>query len=728
MPLALLVMLGAARYLFDLPPADPALPFGPPVDVRGEIAAPPAVMGSTVRCLLRSVTIARAGIAERLDGMLLTTIRRRSGEARKLCYGDLIDARGNLARPPVRRNPGEFNLRRFYEGQGVTGLLLVRDGRTLKVVDSTGGSFLMKGVVFPLRSTILSSIDSTVGGQEGEFLKGLLLGERSGLPVTLKEAFVISGVAHILAVSGSNVAVVAGAAILALMVLRCPRRIRPWVISAVLVAYMLLTGNQPPVVRATIMALIFLWSATRQERSDPYNVIGLAALVILAIDPRQLFDVGFQLSFVAVLSLIHIFPRLRSIYAAVGGAAWYRRLALAGLDLVALTLAATLGTLPITAAVFGRVSVIGLLANVVVVPASGLGVLLGMVTVATSIASPWLGGVYGETLRLVLSLTLRVVEVAGNIPYAAIESYGFAAADAIPFYAALALAVHFRSAPVARRLVLVLAAAMVLWTALPRAAVPAHTRSSVRLTVLDVGQGDALLLQFPDGATMLVDAGPAGVGGDAGSKVIVPYLGRLGIGRIDLLVVSHAHDDHTGGLYALTRAVPVGNILVPNDTAARVLPPHLRVRARVVSRGDSLSIGGARVYVLAPLAQDSSGATNESSIVLKVAYGRSSMILAGDEPADLERSLIATYGGFLHADFLKVGHHGSGTSTSEELLDAVRPRYAAMSVGRFNRHGHPSPDVVRRLEERDILVGRTDDDGALMYEVTCDTLAPLQWQ
>ncbi len=731
LPLLVALFLGASRYLFVVSPLDHALPTGRLVRVSGEIASPPAVTGTTTRCLLGSVRITTEGKETAVDGMLLVTLRRRRETGPVLEYGQVIEAQGILARPPLRRNPGEYNLRRFHEAQGIAGLLLIRDTGSLRVLRTDAGSAVMRSVVFPFRKAVLAAIDTTVGGDEGEFLKGLLIGERGGLPVTLKEAFAVSGVAHILAVSGSNVAVVAGALFLLLAVVRCPRPLRPWMLSLGLLFYMVLTGNQPPVVRATIMALLFLWSRTRHERPDPYNVTGAAALLVLAFDPLQLFDVGFQLSFVAVLSLVHVFPRFRAIYAAVGGPAWYRRLALGALDLAALTLAATLGTLPITAAVFGRVSVIGLLANVLVVPASGVAVLLGMTVVAASFVWGWLGAVYGEALRLLLHWTLVIVEAAGSVPFAAIDTYQYAAVDAIPYFAALALAIHFRPPSTARRLVVVLAGALALWAFLPRNVVPPFAANAMRCTVLDVGQGDAILLQFPGGSTMLVDTGPPGGASDSGKKVIVPFLSRLGVGRIDVLVLTHAHDDHTGGLRSLVRTFPVGRILLPGDSLVSLLPERMRERSSIVSAGDSLSIGGAKIYVLAPArtaAPSEAGAGNEASIVLKVVYGRAVILLTGDEPATHELALASAYGDFLRADLLKVGHHGSLTGTSEEFLEAVRPRYAALSLGRFNRHGHPSADVLRRLEERGILYGRTDDDGALMFEATPDTVFPLVWQ
>jgi competence protein ComEC len=252
----------------------------------------------------------------------------------------------------------------------------------------------------------------------------------------------------------------------------------------------------------------------------------------------------------------------------------------------------------------------------------------------------------------------------------------------------------------------------------------------MRCVILDVGQGDAIVLQFPGGRTILVDAGPSSPSYDVGERVIVPFLSRLGIARLDALILTHAHDDHAGGLRAVLRNFTVDRIFVPTIGARQLFPAgdSLKSPFIVTGTGDSLSIGGGRVYMLAPADTGAYRDANAESVVLKVTFGHTALLLTGDMPAAIERRLIPAYGDFLRADLLKVGHHGSPASSSPEFLAAVRPEFAGISVGRMNRHGHPSLIVLDRLERIGADVGRTDEDGALMYETYGDSLVRVSWQ
>jgi competence protein ComEC len=734
--LLLCVVLGMAKYLAETRGGLPEIPKAK-VLLLGTIAEPPLRLGTRTRCLLRSVTYMEEGKRREVEGLVLTTIKSRARErsAPSLSYGTRIAITGSLALPPPRRNPGEFNLRQYYEANGISLLCNVPDDRTLALVDTTGGAWILRKVVFPVRQYILATVDTLIGGEEGAFLKGLLLGERSGLSQPLRQAFAISGVAHVLAVSGSNVAVVGLALLVFFEVIRIPRKIRPVLVALGLLVYMIITGNQPPVVRATIMGLVFLAARVRQRPTNPYNVLGISALIILLVDTRQLFDVGFQLSFVAVLALVHLYPALRLLYAAFRPSNIWKKLLVGACDLIALTMAATLGTLPITAAVFGRVSVIGLLANVLVVPATGLAVFLGMVLVVAHLAGHMAGLIYGAVTREVLHWTLESVRVSALAPFAAVQTLRFSAADALPYFAVLLFVFHLRTPRVTRGLVFVVMASFCLRVFLPPDRVFAGNETTLRCIVMDVGQGDAILLQFPGGKTLLIDAGPAAPGNDMGEKIIVPFLTRLGVQRLDAVLISHPHDDHFGGLRAIASVFPIDRLIVDVKrfnalSQMRGVASQVRTEGSV---GERFVFGGGRIYVLS--SRDTTMADtfgppdlNAESLVVKVVYGKTALLFPGDAPSTVEQHMIRRYGNFLESDFLKVGHHGSATSSSDEWLDVVRPELAAISAGQFNRHGHPAPSTLKRFAERPILVGRTDEDGALIFESDGTTITPLQWQ
>jgi competence protein ComEC len=549
-----------------------------------------------------------------------------------------------------------------------------------------------------------------------------------------RDAFVRSGTAHVLAVSGSNVAVIAAIVLLLLQFARANRWVRAVLTCVAVVFYMLLTGGQPPVVRAGIMAIVLLGAGLVQERPNTMNSLGLAAVLILLVDPRQLFDVGFQLSFAAVFSIVLLYPPMRTHIDGWTAGPWMRRLARPPLRLVALSLAATIGTLPLSAMWFGSVSIIGLLANIVVVPAVGVSVVLGVASGVAAVLSSWMAQAYASLNTMILRFTIWTAQETGGLSFATLDTPAFRWVDAIAFYAAVAVVLQKRGKIIAG--LIVLAVALHLAIQLPDVPWSRHTPGSLRVTFIDVGQGDAALIQLPEGHAILVDAGGMSTEYDAGERVVVPFLRRCGIRRLDALVVTHYHSDHAGGVPAVLRSVRVDELIEPDTgregtpTAAAGVRSGVRHSGRI---GGELKLESqARVFILSPGAEGAAGegqtGENNSSVVLKVCYGSVSFLLAGDAGTDAEALMLEGYGGFLRSTVLKVGHHGSSGSSSESFLDAVRPEQAVISVGAGNSFGHPSEETLIRLEGRGIGILRTDEEGAVMFETDGRVLRRIEWK
>jgi competence protein ComEC len=259
------------------------------------------------------------------------------------------------------------------------------------------------------------------------------------------------------------------------------------------------------------------------------------------------------------------------------------------------------------------------------------------------------------------------------------------------------------------------------------------TEGKLRVTFIDVGQGDAILVQLPGGKVVLIDAGPSSPDFDAGQRTVIPLLGRLGIHAIDLLVITHSHNDHAGGATAILRAVPVKAVVavttnLPKPGAVEGCQ-SISVRAGDLLQIDSL----VRFRILSPAQERESEQVqerfaNHASIVLQLCYGRTAMLLAGDAEQEEEQIMVRRFGKLLRATVLKVGHHGASTGTSEELLESVKPEIAIISVGRNNRFGHPSPAVLRRLEMRGVRLLRTDRGGAIVLESDGREVRPVRWK
>ncbi|MEE9162978.1 MAG: DNA internalization-related competence protein ComEC/Rec2, partial [Candidatus Neomarinimicrobiota bacterium] len=635
-----------------------------------------------------------------------------------LLPGDTVLVQGRLARPRGRRNPNGFDYRFYLWGRGID--LLIREPAQLLRVAPRQGLHVARAATV-LRRRITARLDQWVGQPQAGLGVGLLLGDRGGIDEDFRRRMTDLGVGHILAVSGLHVGYIALILFAVARVLPLRRYGRLAVVSLGLLAYVLLTGAPPSVVRAAIMAFLFAWGTTLERPPSPWNLLGAAAIISVLIDPRVLFTASFQLSFAAVAGILHIGLRLRAwLRASPAGERLYRwRAARWGLDLALVSLGAQLGTLPVTLTLFHSFSIYALLANLFVVPLAGFAVLGGTLFLAGMAVWQPLGAIWAETLWLILSGLQGAVGLLSRLPQPQMI-VGRPGALAVALILAGVAAFPFLFKPGPARLRLRLAAAVLvlanlfIWNGV-------FADRDLRVTFIDVGQGDAIHLALPDGRHLLVDAGAKSPGFDVGERVVWPYLKGQGIGRLYIAAISHPQADHMGGLPSLLRRLAIEEIwdsphLVSNRMVRRVqqLADSLDVPIRRLQAGDFLRLGAVDIMVLSP---DSVAArsdnTNNASLVLLLRYGERTLLLTGDAERPVERRLLS-YGEVLRSDWLKVGHHGSATSSTVAFLKAARPKGAVVSVGRGNLYRHPSPEVLDRLHEVAPVVHRTDTQGALV--------------
>jgi competence protein ComEC len=733
----LLILGGMWRYEQARPPTEPsgiaAFNDGAAVRLRALVSDEPDERGQSARIRLSAREVWVDSAWEETSGGVLL----RSGALPRYRYGDLLEVEGKLETPPVLE---DFNYRDYLARQGIGSLV---DYPRVTLLESGRGNPLLE-VVHGVRRRLSDALAASLPDPEASLGQGILLGSRSALGPSLTEALNGTSLSHLIAISGYNVTVVAGLVIGSLALLLGRRQAALAALLAI-AAYTILTGASPSVVRAAIMGGLFLIATLVGRPGSALTAIVLAAALMTAHQPLVVHDVSFQLSFAAIVGLVYLSPaiqlRIRQALSWLVGSPEALQGGIAGMTVenLSVTLAAIAATLPIIALNFQRISLVAPLANLLVLPAFPLMLLLsGLDGVAGAIWAP-LGNIAAWAAWPLLAYLVAVASRLADLPLAALEVPDFGMGHAVLLYAAIGLlawwmqpirpaqallarAFSLTASPARRaaaplRLVptpwlaggLAVAAGLLWWAAL--------TPSSDRLTVtvMDVGQGDAILIEDPAGHRILIDGGPSG-------RAVSEALGRetpFWDKGIDLVVLTHPEEDHLNGLVTALERYDVKRILAsPVETDSAAYGAWLQAAEREgapyyqAAPGEWFDLGrGARLEVLGPPSDPIEGGEaklNNNSVVLRLTWGEVSFLLPGDLERAGEEALLEE-GEDLRCTVLKVAHHGSAYGTGESLLAAVQPAVAVISVGADNWYGHPSPQVLERLE--DSLVYRTDQNG-----------------
>jgi competence protein ComEC len=570
-----------------------------------------------------------------------------------------------------------------------------------------------------LRARAAASLD-TLFGARAPLARALLVADTRDLDTDLRDRFADAGLVHALSISGLHVAIVAQALTLLFGALRAGATLAGVAGLAATAGYVIILGAPPPAVRAAVMLAGPIAARLLQRPTSRWAVLGWGALLPLLLDPANAVDIGYQLSVGGMAALVASGALARRL---VGGR-WHGWRATVARELVAGTAVAALSA-PLGGWHVGRVSLVAPVTNLVANPVIALLQPALFVTLA-AVPSPPVARVAAAGTAPLLAAFDAIAAGGARVPGAAVTvALDPVAGGLAGVAAALAGAAMLVPRLAARFAVAALAAlAALAWR-------PAASRHGwAELHVLDVGQGDALALRTPRGRWVLVDAGPAWTGGDAGRSVVVPYLRRRG-GDVAAVVLSHPDADHAGGLASVVAQLPPALVLDPGYASGSA-PYRAGLAAirkagaawRRARAGDTLVVDGVELAVLAP---DSASATdaegpNDASVVLMVRVGSVRWLLPGDAEAPAEARLVAAWGERLRADVLKAGHHGSRTSSTAELRAMVRPRVALVSVGRRNRYGHPDRGVLAALARDGAALFRTDRLGHVIVRTDGERL------
>jgi competence protein ComEC len=757
---------------------------------RGRLRADPLALpwGTRYEINLEAVESA-TGVMPLSGGLRVTSYSEEPNAAASPLAraGDRVEV---LARAlPVRNfgNPGSFDERGYLALQGIHVQGALRDDRLLTILDHP--RLTISDRLARTRGRLLRSINDIFVSRpdQAALARAMLLGDRSFVEHDRVVEFQQTGVYHVLVLAGLHVGALTAFFIWAGRRLRLALIPRTLLTLFVLAVYVGIVEDRPPILRAALMAALYLSARLLYRRMDLLNVAALSALGILAVRPSEINDASLLLSFSAVgiigalavpwiahtsepylRGLEHLadvsrdvshMPRviqfrieLRAAIAWIAArlpqpaAPFGRSLFVvplrAGLylwELMVISAILQLGMLPPLAYYFHRVTLAGPLANIPAVLLTGLIVPLGLFTLAASLVSHALAIWLAKLMGFLLAMLDKSVGWFATWHGA---SYRIPEPPLILIAAFAAIAVGLSGAIRSRRRVWQWFATMALFLTATLIAThpfaPNLNAKNLEVTVLDVGQGDSLFVSFPGGRTMLVDAGGAlgsfHAGGmrsglDIGEDVVSPYLWSRGLMQIEVVALTHAHQDHIGGLPAVLENFRVQELWVGRDIE---IAPYQQVLAIARQRGvrithmkagDAFVRGVVSGSILWPEeVTEHQTAQNDDSLVMRLTDGSQSMLLSGDIERPSERKILAE-NETVDASFLKVAHHGSKTSTIEPFLSTSHPAFAAISAGRDNSFGHPSPEVVERLEAAGVRVYRTDRDGAITATTDGQTMA-----
>ncbi len=643
--------------------------------------------------------------------------RSGSGLADKIGYRTRLSLSAVINKPKPATNPGGFNYERYLASQGISGTVNLLNGQGMSVVGKEPGGWINK-LGFKIKNKVLGIVEHCLDKNQAGLLSGMIIGYKDGLDENAFQAFSRAGLTHIMVASGMNVAFIILPLMFLFNKLRLGNKTSSIITIFVLILFVFVAGFSASVVRAVIMGIIILSGKIIMRETDIYTSISAAALILLFINPYTIYDIGFQLSFMATLSLVMFYPPIKK-------AVTHRRIPEIVADTLAATLAAQLGVIPVTLYYFNNLSLISVISNLLVVPLVQVITIIGFIMVFAGLLNIHLAVLIGYINNSFLSFVLFVTEISAKVPFASLKLPTPPIWMVLLYYIFILYLFKFR-----QRLngikcfgqVKLAAAGLAVSIIVVGSLLP----KPMEITFIDVGQGDGAFIKTAHGKKVLIDGGGRDAGSkssfDIGEAVMVPYILDRGTKSIDIVIASHGHSDHTEGLEAVLKEMKVGLVILP-DTDGNGFEKlediciKKGIKIEECKKGDLIRLDKeTKLEVLNPLefskdtlAQQS---LNNSSLVLKLIYKNIKVLFTGDSEAPVEERLVESDMDF-EADLLKVGHHGSITSSSEAFLDRIKPRFAVISVGERNHFGHPSQFVVDRLLERSTKLYRTDECGAV---------------
>ncbi len=683
------------------------------------------------------------GSSRKVNGRILLTTPKKD-DMNLLDYGQGIEITGTLKLPKGARNPGGFDYRRYLAISGTYATVFALDHNITGNMTVRHVNPLVK-MGLAIKRRMVDTIDKSLPPEQAGLLNGMMIGYRGGLTRDAEAFFSDAGLSHIMAASGMNVAFIAFPLLFILKKLRTEPRAANVITIVALILFLFVTGFQPSILRAVIMTVVILSAQVIRREAEIFSSISLASILMLAWNPYMLFDIGFQLSFAATISLVLFYKRIREFMN-------FKFLPPFMAEIIACTLAAQVGVLPISVYYFNKISLVSIFTNILVVPFVQLITVIGFAMAVLGQINMVLSQLLGYINYIFLTFILLVTKISAKIPYGVVRVVTPPVMVLVLYYLLVILFFYRRSLGNLylsgnRYLKPILLAIMFCATAVMIFAV--FTPRNLKVIFIDVGQGDSALIKTSWGRTVLIDGGGKNRNleseADTGEMIVIPLLLDERVSKLDLVVATHGHDDHMEGLMTVLKEFRTSALVIPDCDENKELKELVEIAkkrnipVKACGAGDSIILDAntslsvlhpqRTVYLDNPLVinnpliinnpavgnkspNSNNSVVNNNSLVLKLTYKDLDVLFTGDIEKEAEGILVDS-GADLEADVLKVAHHGSITSTSDFFLNKVIPKAAIISVG-SNNFGHPSDIVLERLRSSRTAVYRTDEHGAVI--------------
>jgi competence protein ComEC len=614
--------------------------------------------------------------------------------------GDVIQTFVRFRLPISFRAEGCFNYERYLKKEGIHAIGSIKNGSLIRIIEHEHG---FRSWLSSVRLGMIHRLYQQFSPQDGGILRALWLDDRSGLQHETEQTLIDAGIFHVVAISGFHVTILLLICFLVLkQAVRFP--VAMACLSVLLLFYLMLLEGRSSIVRSVLTFFVLSYAVLRHERPAMANVLALSALLQTAWNPFELFDPGFHLTYLSTAAILFVaLPVCNAIH-------WPRNVYRIIWSFIAVSPLIQFVLIPYQVLIFHRVAFGSLLANLIAIPLSSFLIAVG----AGALPFSTLQSIFAPMIRYPVRWFAQSAEFFSGVWLKTIPEPSLLLV--LTFYTAIAFAIILRKK---RKLSVAASIISVLCFISIITARPSSPENQLTLHFIDVGQGDSILIQYPDGTADLVDGGGFwnSQALDTGESVLMPYLSHLGITRLHRIFLTHAHADHMNGLISLHRYIQTDLFYCSrkpiSDPGFQRLIINTPIRIQGIRSGMNFRQGSVLLKVLAPDdCKYTRKVANDDSLVLELQYANRRILLAGDAELRSEETLVKNYPA-AKLDILKVAHHGSKTSTSQEFLDHFNPRIAVISVGRHNWFGHPHPKVLSQLRRHHATVLRTDLDGTI---------------